>query len=161
MKAEENLEESIVFLGSMSPEEVRIHMEEADIFLFTSDRREGWGAVLNESMGSACAVVADGNIGSVPYLIRDGVNGLIYNSTDVKDLTDKVKYLIKNPPMIQNLGRKAYATMCSTWNGKVAARNLIQLCTALLKGEQTPITSGPCSPAPLIFRTIKGKIKSL
>ena len=35
-------------------------MEKADIFLFTSDRREGWGAVANEAMNSACALVVSG-----------------------------------------------------------------------------------------------------
>lgn len=157
----ENLEEYVNLLGPMSPESVRTYMEEADIFLFTSDRREGWGAVLNESMGSACAVVADGNIGSVPYLINHGVNGLIYNSKDVDDLIGKIKSLINNPSMIEEMGRRAYATMSETWNGEVAARNLMKLCTALLKGDSSPINDGPCSPAPLIMRTFKGKFKTL
>ena len=155
------LDDYISFLGSMSPEAVRYHMEEADIFLFTSDRREGWGAVLNESMSSACAVVADCNIGSVPYLLNDGVNGLIYNSRDVNSLISKVRWLIKNPLMIEDFGRKAYATMNEIWNAKVAANHLIQLCTSLLIGEPTHINDGPCSQAPLIFRTIKGKFKTL
>ncbi len=45
-------------LGAMSPDKVRAYMERADVFLFTSDFNEGWGAVLNESMNSGCAVVA-------------------------------------------------------------------------------------------------------
>lgn len=158
--SKENLVEYVSLLGPMPPENVRTYMEEADIFLFTSDRREGWGAVLNESMGSACAVVADGNIGSVPYLINHGVNGLIYNSKDVDDLVVKVKSLISNPSMIEEIGRRAYATMSETWNGEVAARNLIKLSSALLKGESSPISDGPCSPAPLIMRTFKGKFKT-
>lgn len=156
-----NLEQHISLLGSMSPEMVRQYMEEADIFLFTSDRREGWGAVLNESMGSACAVIADGNIGSVPYLIDNGVNGLIYKSTDVEDLINKVMYLLQHPSLIEEMGRRSYATMRDLWNGKVAAKHLMKLCTALLKGEPTPIKEGPCSPAPIVLRTIKGKIKTL
>ena len=49
-------------------------MEKSEIFLFTSDKGEGWGAVLNESMNSACAVVASHAIGSVPFLLKDGEN---------------------------------------------------------------------------------------
>ena len=30
--------------GFMSPEEIRSEMEKSDIFLFTSDHKEGWGA---------------------------------------------------------------------------------------------------------------------
>lgn len=157
----ENLGEYVNLLGSMPPEQVRAYMETADIFMFTSDRREGWGAVLNESMGSACAVVADGNIGSVPYLINDGVNGLIYKSTDVDDLIAKVKSLIENPLMIEEMGRNAYKTMDGMWNAKVAARNLLQLCNSLLAGESTTIKDGPCSQAPLILRSFKGRFKIL
>jgi len=57
-----NLEDNVEFLGSMSPEEVRSYMETSQIFLFTSDKGEGWGAVLNESMNSGCAVIADKHI---------------------------------------------------------------------------------------------------
>ena len=47
-----NLEDFVTFKGFLSPAKVREEMDKADIFLFTSDYREGWGAVLNESMNS-------------------------------------------------------------------------------------------------------------
>lgn len=37
------LGDQVAFLGYQPPEAVRRHMEKADIFLFTSDRQEGWG----------------------------------------------------------------------------------------------------------------------
>ena len=47
------LDDNISLLGSMSPTEVRDYMEKSELFVFTSDQNEGWGAVLNESMNSA------------------------------------------------------------------------------------------------------------
>jgi glycosyltransferase involved in cell wall biosynthesis len=47
MTEEYGLSDSVHFLGSMPPERVRAYMENAGIYLFTSDRQEGWGAVLN------------------------------------------------------------------------------------------------------------------
>ena len=155
------LKDCVHMLGSMTPAEVRTHMEEADIFLFTSDRCEGWGAVLNESMNSGCAVVADGNIGSVPYLIKDGENGLIYKSTDWKDLYKNVSYLVHNPIERVQIGKKAYATMLSLWNGEVAAKNILELCESILSKTENPIKEGPCSNAPLLMRTYKGMFKVL
>ena len=64
-----NLNDYVHVMGSMSPEQVRSYMEAADIYLFTSDRNEGWGAVLNESMNSCCSVVASHAPGSVPFLL--------------------------------------------------------------------------------------------
>ena len=64
--AEYELEQEVHLLGYKTPEEVRGSMEKADIYLFTSDRQEGWGAVANEAMNSGCALVADHLIGAVP-----------------------------------------------------------------------------------------------
>lgn len=157
----ENLINEVHLLGSMSPIEVRKYMEKADIFLFTSDRCEGWGAVLNESLNSGCAVVADGNIGSVPFLIKDGVNGMIYSSTNKKNLYEKVYWLVNHPEEIRGMGLNAYNTMVETWNGVHAANNLIELSESLLKGGKNPIGEGPCSHAPLLMRRWRGKINVL
>ena len=83
------VEDCVEMLGAMSPDEVRAYMERADVFLFTSDFNEGWGAVLNESMNSGCAVVASHAIGSVPFLIKDGVNGLIYENGNQKHFENR------------------------------------------------------------------------
>lgn len=156
-----DLEDRVHMLGSMTPAEVRTYMEEANVFLFTSDRCEGWGAVLNESLNSGCAVVADGNIGSVPYLIEDGVNGMIYKSKNWTDLCDKVEYLAQHPAERMAMGRKAYETMTGLWNGEQVAGRFIALCEAILSNKNTPFNDGPCSQAPLLMRTIKGICKTL
>lgn len=146
----------IHFLGAMDQSEVREYMEKSDVFLFTSDRREGWGAVLNESMNSGCSVVAGSNIGSVPYLIEDGKNGMVFKSNNWADLYNRVKFLVSHPDVRKNMGIKAYQTMSSLWNGENAAESFLALCGALKTGTQNPILEGPCSPAPLLMRTWKG-----
>ncbi|MBR2454302.1 MAG: glycosyltransferase, partial [Clostridia bacterium] len=77
------LADCVKLLGSMKPEEVREYMEKSAVFLMTSDRQEGWGAVLNEAQNSACAVLANSAAGSAPYLIKNGENGFIYNEKDI------------------------------------------------------------------------------
>ena len=140
-----DLADCVHLLGTMSPEEVRRHMEESEIFLFTSDRNEGWGAVLNESMNSACAVVASGAIGSVPYLIRDGENGLVYKDGDHNDLYQKVKYLLDHPEKREALGRAAYKTLAEVWNADTAAARFLELVSAIKQGKASPFADGPCS----------------
>lgn len=53
--------------GYKKPEEVRERMEKADILLATSDRGEGWGAVMQRAMNSGCVVIADHMMGAVPF----------------------------------------------------------------------------------------------
>ena len=146
-----NLDENVHILGAMSPEEVRKYMEKSNIFLFTSDFNEGWGAVLNEAMNSACAVIASNAIGSVPFLIKDGKNALIFKNQNQEDLNKKVIQLINNPNKIKLLGKEAYKTMIEEWNAKVAAERLIKISNELLiKNNSNIFKEGPCSKAKII-----------
>lgn len=149
MLDEFNLRDCVELTGAMSREQVRAEMERAKIFLFTSDRHEGWGAVLNEAMSSACAVVAAEKIGSAPYLVKNNENGLIFRDKNSADLTEKVTELLKNPDKANALGLKAYETMRETWNAETAAKRFITLSEALkINGEaQKLFSEGPCTPA--------------
>ena len=144
-----DLNECVHMLGAMTPAEVRIHMEGSDIFLFTSDFNEGWGAVLNESMNSGCAVIASQAIGSVPFLLKNGENGLIYRNADQKNLNAELLRLTDNPELVKKLGIAAYKTVYETWNADVAAERFLELTEYLQAGNKTsPFLSGPCSAAP-------------
>lgn len=146
------LEDCVRFLGTMKPEQVRLHMEQAGIYLFTSDRGEGWGAVLNESMNSGCAVVASHAIGSVPYLMEDGENGLIYRSCDRDMLYEKVRFLLDHPEEQIRLGTNAYRTITERWDADTAADRLITLSSRILAGDAHPriYDNGPCRKADII-----------
>ena len=147
--ATEGLGDCVHMLGSMQPEQVREHMERSEIFLFTSDRQEGWGAVLNESMNSACAVVASHAIGSVPFLIENGRNGLIYKDGNLDDLYQKVKWLLDYSEERKEIAKNAYTTMTEQWNAENAAERFIALSEAILDGDKNPelFSNGVCSTA--------------
>ncbi|MBQ8623886.1 MAG: glycosyltransferase [Oscillospiraceae bacterium] len=149
MISDEKLSDCVNLLGAMKPEEVRWYMEKSQIYLFTSDRNEGWGAVLNESMNSGCAVVACGDIGAVPYLIDDGENGLIYNFGDTDELCNKVKFLLDNPDIAKKLGENAYNTITEVWNAEAAAKRFLTLAQNILLGNKLGdlFKEGPCSRA--------------
>lgn len=172
------LREYVDFRGAGTPEQVREYMEKADIFLFTSDRIEGWGAVLNESMNSCCAVVADHMIGAAPFLIQDGENGLLYRDGCPEELFAMTELLVKDSDLCRRMGEKAYATITQGWNAESATRQLIRLMLQLQLLEKTDIReeiekevaemqvpeeySGPCSKAPVysektVYKLLKNK----
>ena len=144
------LQDVVEFKGFMSPEKVRNHMEEADIFLFTSDFNEGWGAVLNESMNSGCAVVASHAIGSVPFLVKHGINGMIYKDGDDKELLSLVMQLCDDDNLRESIGKQAYRTLAEEWNAKNAAVNFLKLAQSIFNGKKNEIPSGPCSVAEVV-----------
>lgn len=148
----EALEENVHLLGSVPSQDVRSYMEKAKVFLFTSDRQEGWGAVLNEAMNSGCAVVCNNQIGAVPYLIKDGINGLIYKNGDIDELYRKVEFLMQNPCEIDLMGKQAYNTIKNHWNPQNAAERFVELAQAIINKDvnSTLFEDGICSKAEIL-----------
>ena len=145
---ENQLQDQVTLLGSMKPEQVRAHMEQSDIYLFTSDFNEGWGAVLNEAMNSCCAVIASHAIGSAPYLLRNGQNGIIYENGSQQMLNDALAFLAEHPEKREQYGRQAYETLKNEWNADIAASRILALYEHLRQGRTEALfASGPCSPA--------------
>lgn len=146
------LENQVVLTGALPSDRVRDEMERANIFLFTSNRREGWGAVLNESMNAGCAVVASDAIGAAPFLVKHGENGLIYPSGDENALYEAVKGLLDRPAEQRRLGEAALYTVTELWNAETAAERVLQLSRALAEGKKGDLfTEGPCSRAPWLW----------
>lgn len=133
--------------GNHPNDEILQEMRKHKIFLFTSDRNEGWGAVLNESMANGCAPVASDAIGSVPYLIKDGHNGLIFQSCNVKSLEKSVRQLLDNPNMLYSMRKESVYTMQKIWSPKVASSNFVELAQYALENrlEEYKRMEGPAS----------------
>ncbi len=144
------LSDCVTLLGYRNPQEVRALMEETDIYLATSDRKEGWGAVINEAMNSGCAVVADHMMGAAPYLIRHGENGFVYEDGKPQQLFKLVEDLLQNRKLVQTIGRRAIKTIEEEWNADNAAKQLLRFCViqdlveAGMLSEKVALTDKAC-----------------
>ena len=147
---ENQLQDVVTFAGFKKPQEVREYMEKADLFLFTSDFGEGWGAVLNEAMNSGCAVIANCAIGAVPFLLKPGQNGLIYPNQDFSCFYHHLTKLICDPGKMSVYGKAAYETIAEEWNADCAAGKLVIMLKALLSGETVFAKDGILSKAEFI-----------
>jgi glycosyltransferase involved in cell wall biosynthesis len=98
-------------------------------------------------MNSACAVVACKDIGAVPYLIKDGINGYVYNYGDFKTLYQNVKSLLDNNEKRKEISVNAYKTITEEWNAKIAAERVLKLIDSY-NGKSLDLEmfkEGPCS----------------
>lgn len=157
------LDDVIKFYGNCPNDEILQAMRRHKIFLFTSDRHEGWGAVINECMSNGCVPVASDAVGSTPFLIEDGKNGMVFRSAkggsgfrgasftyDAKaldSLIEKVEWLLDNPQKMTDMAVNAYTTMRDIWSPDNAAKNFLRLVEDLSHGRDTSIEIGPCSKA--------------
>ncbi len=141
-----NLSGSVEFVGNMKNNEVITVLESTDVFLFTSDANEGWGAVVNEAMSCACAVVACSSAGSVPYLVKEGDNGFMFKEGDDLKLFYDTMRLCTETDLRKKLSTNAKNTIANEWSAENASKNLVILSQHLLNGGiESPIKNGPCS----------------
>lgn len=141
------LTDCVSLKGSVPNEQIQQAMAYHDIFLFTSDEKEGWGVVANEAMSNKCCLVASDMIGAVPFLMNDGYNGMVFKSRYEDSLYKKVKHLIDHPAERQMMAEQGYQDMLSFWSPKQAAANLLTLIKDIQNGQVSSIEEGPCSNA--------------
>lgn len=137
----------VSMLGSFPNEQVLRMMQEYHIFAFTSDRGEGWGVVLNEAMGNGCTVVASNRIGAAPFLIKNRINGLLFESGNVQSLYEQILALIDDREFRESLAIQAYHTISEDWSPRKAAENFIRLAEGIVLNSIPEIEDGPCSKA--------------
>ena len=154
MSLKYDLASYVTFRGNIPNEEVLQLMSKTHVFLFLSDRNEGWGAVLNEAMANGCAVICSSMVGAAPYLVKPNKNGVIFKSKSVADLTTKTLSLLNNEALREKLSLAAYNTMKKTWSPKNAGDNLLKLIDQKINGENNlnRIEEGPCSKAFLTYK---------
>ena len=138
----QDLDDCVHMLGSMSPDKVREYMEQSQVYLFTSDRGEGWGVVLNEAMNSGCTCVASCSAGSTPFLVKDGFNGLIYKNDNTDELYEKTKQLLDDNKLMNSIAKNAYETIINEYNPENAAKKFYKFVETMMnKGDYSHLYS--------------------
>ena len=152
------LQGNVILTGAMPAAQVREEMEKAQIMITTSDEYEGWGVVVNEAMSSACTVIASHLMGSVPFLLKDGENGLVYRFGNEADLYNKVTSVMDNRAYGDRLARNAYDTICDMWSAENAATRLMSIIQDMISNREINFyEDGPCSRAQVIKPKISRK----
>ena len=136
---------NVEFLGELSHDDTLALMRECGVFLATSNRKEGWGATVNEAMAMGCCVIASEEMGSVPYLIKDGFNGLFFHGGDSSELAEKISLAFSDPEFAMRLGKTAKETMEGEWGPATAAMRFYQTSRSIVDGTPAFPATGPMS----------------
>jgi glycosyltransferase involved in cell wall biosynthesis len=145
----EKLQSEVTLTGAIQHDLVRKEMEKASIFLGTSGREEGWGAVLNEAMNSCCVAVVNAKMGAAPFLIEHGKNGFVYHKREqlLKTMKEICIQLEENAQseLLRSIANHAYSTIQTTWNGTEAATRLYHFIQCTKEGKCLEKGKGPGS----------------
>lgn len=119
----------VKYSGLQQSEVVQNKMSSCDILLCTSNRLEGWGAVINEGLSAGCLVVANIMMGAAPSLIRDGENGYVYKGR-ARSLTKVIKKAIDSKRHVE-IGENGRNYIKEMWSPIIASDRLINLINEL------------------------------
>lgn len=100
--------DKIDFLGRISDEKKDELLQRAYAFVFPT-LNEGYGIVMLEAMGYGVPVLAFNN-SSIPYIVKDQENGLLVEDRNVKDLAQKITYILTNEIECKRMGDNALET---------------------------------------------------
>lgn len=97
---------AIEFHKGMPYEQVVTQFEQCLLFVLAS-RTEGTPRVLVEAMAAGKPVIGS-RVGGIPELIEDGVNGYLFDSENHTMLAEKMRLLLGNPGLIEQMGEASY-----------------------------------------------------
>jgi glycosyltransferase involved in cell wall biosynthesis len=131
--------DNVVFPGFVNQVDLPCVYGACDVFVLPSEQ-EPWGLAVNEAMCAGLPVVVSREVGCVPDLVKDGVNGFTPSAGDIHGLAEALRRLIENDVLRQDLG-KASLTRISHWSYQECLHGLRQALSHL-----TPRKSARSAP---------------
>ena len=100
------LENRIVLLGYLNQKDLREFTRKCSFLVIPSIWYENgpYSVIETQAIGKA---IIGANIGGIPEMVQDNVNGLIYEYDDINELEDKMKKLFESPELVDYFGKSA------------------------------------------------------
>jgi glycosyltransferase involved in cell wall biosynthesis len=129
--AQLGISERVRFLGRLNRMAVKEKLAEWDIFMLCSNH-EAFGIVVIEAMAMGLPVVVS-NVGGLPEIVRDGIDGFLVNPKDVSGFAEKVDYLINNPDTAAEMGSNGRKRVVDVFSIKTMVDSYERLYRQLLQ----------------------------
>lgn len=107
---------SIKFLGFKNQTELPLYYDLCDVLVLPSSS-ETWGLVVNEAMNAKKAIIVSKSVGCAPDLVKDSVNGYIFNTGDIENLKQCLINLCTNTNLCKEMGQKSFEII-NQWSFK-------------------------------------------
>jgi glycogen synthase len=107
-------DKKVVFVGSVTDEELYAEYANADIFVLPS-RFESFGLVLLEAMSFGLPVIGAA-IGGMEEIVRDGENGLLMEPGSADSLAEKLAILLQDHSLRKKMSENSRIDFDSKWS---------------------------------------------
>lgn len=116
-----NLDKKIITLGKR--EDIKELLTLADIFLLTSEQ-EGFPNSIMEAMICGLPIVST-NVGGVPELVKNNVNGYIHKVGDVSNMSKSIYKIYQNQQMAKKISETNYKKILKNFNENIFVKKII------------------------------------
>jgi len=110
---QEKVDNKVLFLGSVSNNELYKYLNMADVFIQPSIGHEAFGITIIEAMACGLPVVASKN-GGILDIISDGKNGYLFEVNNIDEMKEKIKYAFAS-----KIDSRKYVIKNFTWEKSV------------------------------------------
>lgn len=118
------LNSHVHLLGFKQYDELPIYYGLAEAYIQPSTT-EQWGLVVNEAMACGLPVLVSDRCGCAPDLVRQGVNGYVFDSFDVDGLAELMTKLSADEKVLAEMG-EASREIIAHWTPDIFAENLLK-----------------------------------
>jgi len=122
---EENFANAVSFIGPVQGTEKLGVLDGADVFVLPT-LVDTAPLVLLEAMRAGLPIVAT-NVGAIPEIVLDGVNGLICEKGNPEDLAEKIINLVGNPTLRQQMSQESLGRFEKLFTAEKFAGRMIEV----------------------------------
>jgi GT2 family glycosyltransferase/glycosyltransferase involved in cell wall biosynthesis len=122
--------DKVSFIGAVQGDKKFRVFQSADMFILPT-LADTAPIVLLEAMRAGLPVIAT-NVGAIPEILSDGVNGLICEKANSQDLGEKVLYLIERPNLRQQMAQKSVQRFQNLFTAEKFAGRMIDVFESVL-----------------------------
>lgn len=112
MVSEENIQD-VRFIGRVDNQEIYNYLDKADIML-SAPKIDNMPVSILEAFNAGLLVISS-NVGGLPYMIEDGVNGLLFSSDNDIELANKMILAVNNVKSIDIINSAHSSLMKYLW----------------------------------------------
>jgi glycosyltransferase involved in cell wall biosynthesis len=130
----EGVQENIVWLGRLSPEQIGTEMMQAAVYVHASH--------MDNSPNSLCEAMLTGmpcvaaHAGGVPSLVTDGEDGLLYHDRDAYVLADKIARVLDDRALAARLGAQARRRALARHDRQQIAGRTVEIYQQIISSSQ-------------------------
>lgn len=121
-----DLEEKIVFTGELERKELRTLIKCCDVLVLPSRGGEAFGIVLAEAMVCGKPVIGS-RTGGIPEIVKEGVNGFLFDVNNVEQLSEKISALLLNKELRVKFGENGRQTVKANYTWEKVANDYLRL----------------------------------